>query len=203
MLDIFGKIFETLFPVHPSVKLIKNETPEKFIRFFSLHFITNCIALSSYNQPIVRSALNANKFHNNNHASKLLATLLQTWFNTLPERPTIFVPIPLSTARERERGYNQVTKVIRLIAKDEKILFKNLLIRTKDTKPQTQLTREQRLINLVDVFNYKNTELEFSNYRVVLVDDVVTTGTTMKYAYNVLKQNLPKKCEIICVALSH
>lgn len=203
MLDIFGKIFETLFPIHPSAKLLKNETPEKFTRFFSPHFVTKSITLSSYNQPIVRSAINANKFHNNNHASKLLASLLQTWLNTLPDKPTIFIPIPLSSSRERERGYNQVTKVINHIAKKEKVLIKNLLIRTKDTRPQTQLTREQRLINLVDVFNYKNTELQFSNYRIVLVDDVVTTGTTMRYAYNVLKQNLPKECEVICVALSH
>lgn len=203
MLDIFGKIFEILFPIHPSAQLLKNETPERFVRLFSPHFIADCYTLSSYNHPVVRSAINANKFHNNNHAGKLLATLLQTWLNTLPNKPTIFVPIPLSSTRERERGYNQVTKVINLMTTNEKILVKNLLVRIKDTKPQTRLTREQRLINLIDVFEYKNANLEFSNYRVILIDDVITTGTTMRYAYNVLKKHLPKECEIICVAFSH
>ncbi len=203
MLDIFNKIFEILFPIHPSAQLLKSETPERFVRFFSPHVIANCFTLSSYNHPIIRSAINANKFHNNNHAGKLLAMLLQTWLNTLPNKPTIFVPIPLSSTRERERGYNQVTKVINLMTSDEKILIKNLLVRVKDTKPQTQLTREQRLINLVDVFEYKNTNLELSNYRIILIDDVITTGTTMYYAHNVLEQNLPNKCEIICAALSH
>ncbi len=203
MLDIFLKIFEILFPSHSSVRLLKTETPAKFIRLFSIQHFANCITLSSYSHPIIRSAINANKFHNNNHASKLLAALLQTWFNTLPNKPTIFVPIPLSSTRERERGYNQVTKVINLMTNNEKILIKNLLVRIRDTKPQTKLIREQRLINLINVFEYKNTNLELSNYRVILVDDVITTGSTMKYAYNVLKQNLPKECEIICIALSH
>lgn len=203
MLDIFDKIFGILFPIHPSAQLLKNETPERFIRFFLPNTVNNSVTLSSYNHPIIRSAINANKFHNNNQAKKLLASLFQTWFNILSTKPTIFVPIPLSSTRARNRGYNQVTEVINLITSSEKILIKNLIIRTKDTKPQTQLTREQRLINLVDVFEYKNTNLELSNYRVILIDDVITTGTTMRYAYNVLKEHLPKECEIICVAFSH
>ncbi len=201
MLDIFSKLGDLIAPPHPTVKVVRNEDPEQFVRFFSPHRVNGTVALSDFAHPTIRSVITANKFHNNEKASQLLSKLLEHWLLTVPEKETVFVPIPLSQKRLNERGYNQVARVLTNIKRDNCSVMQ-ILVRTKDTKPQTDLDREHRFMNVKDAFTY----IDFPNLkagsRIVLVDDVITTGATMYSAKEILSEHLPNT-EIISLALAH
>ena len=100
------------------------------------------------------------------------------------------IPVPLYSGKHRERGYNQslyicngISEVIPL-----KILNENIL-RVKNTKSQTGLTIEQRIANVQDAFAL-NPKLNISELKsgILVVDDVLTTGSTIKEVIRLLKQ---------------
>jgi len=100
--------------------------------------------------------------------------------DVLAERAAV-VPVPLAPARERERGYNQSERLARALAPWWGLpVWPQVLTRTRHTGTQTQLTPEQRLVNVSGAFSVP----EFSRgalrrSHVVLVDDVVTTAATL------------------------
>ncbi|MEZ4195396.1 MAG: hypothetical protein R3B53_03340 [Candidatus Paceibacterota bacterium] len=202
MLDIFSKVVELLAPTQPSIKTIRHEKPEQFVRFFTPHKVTDTTALSDYSNQIIKSAITANKFYNYEQASVLLSTLIKHWLETIPTKSTIFVPVPLSPKRLHSRGYNQVARVLTHI-QDPNIKVIPLIARTKDTVPQTELPREQRFSNVADAFTYIHHPNITADVRIVLLDDVITTGATIHSAKLVLQENLPKQTEIISLALAH
>lgn len=108
----------------------------------------------------------------------------------LSTRP-LFVPIPLSVSKLRKRGYNQSEILAKNIGKRCKIPVVNLLQRMKETKPQYGLKKEERRQNMKDAFEIKrNGSVQpASETTVLLVDDIMTTGSTLLEAARVLKQN--------------
>jgi len=202
MRDILLKLTDLIAPPHPTIKALRDEEPENFVRFFSPHKVTDTIALSDFSHPVVRSAITANKFHNHEQASLLLSKLIERWLETVPEKETVFVPMPLSQKRLHERGYNQVARVLTHIKKKNCSVLQ-LLVRTKATLPQTDLDRENRFENVKDAFTYINYPQLKTKSRIVLLDDVITTGATMYSAKEILTKPLPDKTEIIGLALSH
>jgi len=101
------------------------------------------------------------------------------------------VPVPLHLAKERERTYNQSDYICRGIAEitGSKALPR-LLKRTRFTKSQTKLDKLQRIENVKGVFEinpkYKNL---IAGKNIILVDDVITTGSTILECARVLKEN--------------
>jgi len=110
------------------------------------------------------------------------------------ERPLV-VPVPLYKSREKERGYNQSEIIVRLLAKKLNLPFcSDLLVRKKPTKPQAKLTIEQRLKNIKKAFKI-NSELrtkdlgqKLKQKSILIVDDIWTTGITMRTCGNLLKR---------------
>ena len=100
----------------------------------------------------------------------------------------IVVPIPLHTARLRERGYNQSELLAESLLKEFKIKpsFKNL-VRKRHTKNQALLKKKDRWTNIQGAFKIKRPE-EFSRKSVLIVDDLLTTGTTLSEAALILKE---------------
>jgi competence protein ComFC len=93
-----------------------------------------------------------------------------------------YLPVPLHIRRERERGYNQSERLTEIFQKiwPGKIL-NNIISRKKYTKAQAKLNKEERLLNLKDKFilNLDNLNMLDQNAIVIIVDDVVTTGSTL------------------------
>ncbi|HEX7041699.1 MAG TPA: ComF family protein [Patescibacteria group bacterium] len=110
--------------------------------------------------------------------------------NLLKEDP-ILIPIPLSSSKMRKRGYNQSEILAKELGKKIGLNVVNLLKRAKNTKPQYGLKREERLENMKGAFEVnlklKNQKSKFEC--AFLVDDVVTTGSTLREAAKVLKKN--------------
>lgn len=101
------------------------------------------------------------------------------------------VPVPLYKTKERERGYNQSDYLCRgIIRQINTTLSKNFVARNRHTSTQTKLSREERISNMNGAFgcNTKFIDLIVGK-NIILVDDVVTTGSTMNEVIKVLKGN--------------
>ncbi|WP_303637134.1 ComF family protein [Stenotrophomonas tuberculopleuritidis] len=119
--------------------------------------------------PPVDQLLPRYKFHQDLAAGRLLAQLMQRapppwWCPPL-------VPVPLHRRRVRQRGYNQAAELCRLLAGP----VWHGLYRRRHTAPQSERSAEQRRDNLFDAFGVRGTPPA----RLTLVDDVMTTGSTV------------------------
>ncbi len=88
----------------------------------------------------------------------------------------LIVPVPLHPRRERSRGYNQAAVLGELVAKHTGLaIAHDALRRLAHTKPQTEQTRRERLLNMRGTFE---ATAQAKDRRVLLIDDVLTTGAT-------------------------
>lgn len=98
------------------------------------------------------------------------------------------VPIPLHKKRFAERGYNQAELIADIVADKLGIPMKKVLLRKRATKQQAKLKRDERLSNLKNAFELVEGE-EVAGKKILLVDDVYTTGSTMGECAKVIKNN--------------
>ncbi len=99
-------------------------------------------------------------------------------------RPDVVVPVPLAPRRERYRGFNQARSAAEALAEALGVpLADGLVRRTRDTKPQAMLGAVERRRNLDHAFVLAGA----APPRVLLVDDVTTTGTTLSLVAAVLR----------------
>lgn len=91
----------------------------------------------------------------------------------------VLIPVPLTVARQRERGYNQSEQICLGISRTTHLpVITDVLIRTKFTESQTAMTAEERIENIKDAFTIANTQL-IEGKHIIIVDDVITTGATV------------------------
>lgn len=109
-------------------------------------------------------------------------------------RGFILIPVPLHPRRERERGFNQASLIAQAIASELTLEFREgILKRTRNTKPQMELKGKERRENIKDAFSVSpNYPLNAIRYT-LLIDDVWTTGSTLRACANVLKRAGAKK----------
>ena len=135
-------------------------------------------------------------------------------FHTLSQKNALLVPIPLHPEKLKSRGYNQaeilasgLAKKIRvedpsLSAQDDiSLRVANLLYRQRRTQSQFRLTREERQKNITDAFGIKTDVVLTPDMTILLVDDIVTTGSTLSEAAKILKKSGVK--EVWGVTLAH
>ena len=100
----------------------------------------------------------------------------------------VIIPVPLHARRERERGFNQAAILAKLFAKKFGLSINKNLHRIIYTAQQAKLSGEERRLNLENAFVWKGAA-EGVPEKVLLVDDVYTTGVTMQECAKVLKDN--------------
>ena len=92
----------------------------------------------------------------------------------------VIVPVPLHESRRRKRGYNQSSMFAEGLSESLGIAWdESISLRTSSTTTQTKKTKAERWNNVKDVFAVRNTE-DIKNKRILLVDDVITTGATIE-----------------------
>ncbi len=133
----------------------------------------------------VREAIHRFKFQNARYLALTLATLVSPELSLLPDGGTVLA-VPLHKDRLRERGYNQSGLIAGQLALLLGLsLADNLLVRTRPTKPQVGLPPAERRVNVQGAFAVADGVA--IPKAVLLVDDVVTTGSTMSECARVLK----------------
>jgi ComF family protein len=111
-----------------------------------------------------------------------------SWPRDVMEERTALIPIPLASARIRERGYNQSALIAAGLSERWRIpVWENLVTRTRETRSQTRLTPEQRLGNVAGSFQIgaRNADA-LQGAHLIVVDDVVTTAATLNACARVL-----------------
>ncbi len=140
---------------------------------------TATTALGWYRGDLKR-CLHEFKYKGKKRLSRPFGQLLTRRIRTNPwENIAAVVPVPLHRERLRERGYNQSYLLASEISRQLSLPLRDIVRRTKNTPPQTKLSRWERLHNLKGAFQLKeNSSLEGET--LLLVDDVFTTGATLQ-----------------------
>jgi len=122
------------------------------------------------------------------------------------ESKPICIPVPLHYKRLRYRGFNQAELIAKKLAKVWQLpISTKILIRTKFTKPQAELTKEERVENTKDMFSVNSKLLKLgkkplTDKNILLVDDVWTTGSTCQACAKVLKNLGAGKVWVVTLA---
>lgn len=111
----------------------------------------------------------------------------------------LIVPVPLHPLKQKRRGYNQSEKFALGLSQPLHVRVDNLLQRKKFTETQTKKSRLERLENVDEVFEIRESA-NISGLRILLVDDVITTGATLCACANVLLDNGPKHVDLVTIA---
>lgn len=141
-------------------------------------------AVVAYEGP-VRPAIHAFKYEGFFAVAEPLASLLTAAWPVWPTPIELVIPVPLHPERERERGYNQATLLVEHLCDQLALtMTATAMQRTRHTRPQVGLDRDERVENVRDAFAADADQI--NGKHLLLVDDVTTTGATMAAAARAL-----------------
>jgi len=146
-----------------------------------------------HSHELVRDVIHQFKYERRMHLSPLLAEWLEEGLTDrrLARQDWLLVPVPLHRRRKRQRHFNQAEELCMLLAAARQWRWVNALRRIRYTTPQAHLERSDRLTNLEGAFALspwrRQTEM-LRGASVLLVDDVVTTGSTAHECAKILKE---------------
>ena len=153
---------------------------------------------ANYQDLVLKKALWMLKYQGVKQLAKPLAELIrERIWKKLETENWLVVPVPLSKNKLRHRGYNQAELIARELSGNVRadVLFKKF-----HTKSQVEVkNKEERLVNIIGSFEIKNPE-KIKGKKIILIDDVLTTGATMREAQKVLKSAGAKKVVGVVVA---
>lgn len=121
------------------------------------------------------------------------------WRFNLPDN-VILVPVTLHWQRKNWRGFNQAELIAKKLNKNFKVAVWDIILRTKNTKPQVELGRNKRLKNVAGAFALRQ-GFDIRAKNLLLVDDVYTSGATMKECAKILKRARAKSVWAMALAL--
>ncbi|MBW6408878.1 ComF family protein [Clostridium weizhouense] len=143
------------------------------------------------------------KYKNNFTAGNILAKLLEEYIiQNINYKDYIITYIPISKKSKKIRGFNQCEYLAKIISKDLYVEHLEILIKVKETKEQKTLKKQERAENIKGAFNIKH-HIKLKNKKIILIDDVTTTGYTIMEGYNLLKKYGAKEIKLLTLAKSH
>lgn len=138
------------------------------------------------------------KFHARLADARLLAELFLATLPTMQPLPECLIPVPLHPQRLRERGYNQALELARLLSQRLHLPIENHFVRRRvNTLPQSELAGNTRRHNMRHAFELMS---PVPYRQVAIIDDVVTTGSTVNELAGILRQAGVEHIQIWAIA---
>lgn len=149
----------------------------------------------------VKQAILAFKFNNReDYATPFANAIFNTVIKYYPDTTfDVVTSTPLHKSRLKERGYNQAELLAKVLAKKLGIKYKRLIVKVKNSLIQHELDYEKRKTNVIGVYKANN-ETHIKNKRILLCDDIITSGNTMNECAKVLKYAGAR--DIVCAAIA-
>lgn len=205
-------IVDIVTPEETRVQKLLNIPPETMLALLpkSKVSMNNIHILFDYQSKLVKLIVKSIKYKNNQNLKKRIASYFYEEIITLSEdialfdgSPPIIIPMPMSKNERRTRGFNQCEEICREIEKlgnkDIQISY-NILKKVKETKRQTSLGREERMLNVGNSMQvYENSNIK--NRTVIVLDDVYTTLSSFREAERALKDSEAKR--VIGLFIAH
>ena len=188
-------------------KCIRCQQPSAFGKTHALcqsrNFADGSISALNYKDPRVHKIVKVFKYNFVSDLSKPLADLL---IETIKNQELhgyfqnfTIVPVPLHSKRHNWRGFNQAEFLSDALAQALAIpVEKHLVMRRKSTKPQVRLTAKERKRNMENAFALVQSP---ANKKILLVDDVITSGATLNELAKLLKKH--KAAEVWALTVAH
>jgi len=180
---------------------ILRDSPMRGLKYVNgVHYAT------SYQEKLVKSAIRLYKYNRIKELSETMASLIIAHFKLSNKenilKGGILCAIPLHKSKLKKRGFNQSEEIAKHLSTLFRIPFlPDILIKTKKTSAQMTLNKKERKQNIANCFKINpKIKKQIVGKKVFLVDDVLTTGTTMEECARVLKQNKASEVWGIVVA---
>lgn len=204
--------FDLIAPRHERTLRTNRRVLEDIPLYPIVHEFTEAriITITSFEKRAVADLIKSLKYDRSDYAAALCAELLADYlieeiaairaFSTLP---IYLLPMPLHATRRSERGFNQIESIFNKLPEafhsgELARCETEALVRTRNTKTQTRLSRSERLRNVADAFALADAAT-ISGAHVFLIDDVTTTGATLTQAATPLA---PHVASLTLVALA-
>ena len=153
-------------------------------------YISPIVAIGKYDKGL-KDLIHELKYQNDFAALPYIYTVLDRlddeWQQFFADFDYV-IPVPLHAEKLKRRGFNQVDRIFSPWAKAHGLHYADILIRTKKTKSQYSLNPSERSINLHAAFALKK-DISVVNAKCLLLDDIFTTGSTLKNCAKVLKEH--------------
>ncbi len=135
------------------------------------------------------------KYNSLNRGEEVFQILIDHWWknNSLPllnlweNSNFVIQPVPLSQNRYRWRGFNQAEVLAKLFAKKLRLKTVDYLLRHKESLPRLRLSLSERQKSIRGSYSLRSKDIKGKNF--IVVDDIVTTGSTLKEISRILKRN--------------
>ena len=152
---------------------------------------------------MIREIILNYKFNDKSYLYKTIVNFLlknEKIFEILKSYDTI-IPVPISKKRKKERGYNQSSLIAKDISQEiQKMEYNDsCLFKTKNVVEQSKLNKQEREKNIRGVYELRNKGLLF-NKKILLIDDIYTTGSTVNECSKILAEANPQKIGILTIA---
>jgi ComF family protein len=151
-------------------------------------------SIFAYDTPVLSKAVQAWKYEGIHDAITPFLYL----YPPVTTKATVIIPVPLHRRKRLERGFNQSELLAKHLSKETGLPMLDGLKRARYTEPQAQQDREGRLNNVKDAFVWKGEDIQ--GQTILLVDDVVSTGATLKACAEALLSAGAKEVVAWCLA---
>ena len=169
------------------------------------------LVLFDYEDKTVKKLIWELKYKNNGEAGRVLSEMiyselleyLSDWIQFENFTDPLLVPVPISKKKLKKRGYNQTEilaeEILKLDEGKNFSLVLNVLKKVKETEDQSSLNKSKRLKNLKDCFQVKDYK-KIKGRNIIVIDDVVTTGATLREIKKTLKNSGANKIKSLVIA---
>ena len=184
-------------------KILNNETLQKFYGKIPLEFAASLFYF--HKKGIVQEMIHKLKYKGHEEIGETIGNWYAEELKNIEQIKSIdlIIPVPLHPKKLRERGYNQVTKFGKSLSDVLHIPFnEGVLVRTVYSKTQTRKTLLGRTDVIENIFDVVFSDVHH-NKHFLLIDDVITTGSTLEACSRALLKIPGAKISIVSMAMAH